>query len=65
MREDLESAALRRLGELHVFLEGHEAPQLLQNCLDCVVSLPPSKDRDLPVVHLEKEIRNIPDEYNI
>lgn len=48
----LEGAALRRLSELHVLLEGHKTAQLLQQCLDRVISLPSGQHWDLSVVYL-------------
>ncbi|KAI8426198.1 hypothetical protein MSG28_005128 [Choristoneura fumiferana] len=52
--EELEGAALWGLRQLHVLLEGHQTPQLLQHGLDRVVALPPREDRDLSIIHLHK-----------
>ena len=44
--------ALRGLAELHVLLEQHESPELLQHGLDCVLSAPPGEDRNMSYVNL-------------
>jgi hypothetical protein len=49
-----EDAALRRLGQLDVLLLQHEAPQLLQQDLDGVLSVPAAQYLHDPGVDLQK-----------
>ena len=49
----LVSASLWRLAELHVLLEEHEPPELLQHGLDCVLSAPPGQDGHVSHVNLQ------------
>ena len=48
----LVGGALRGLAELHVLLEQHESPELLQHGLDCVLSAPPGEDGNMSHVNL-------------
>ena len=51
----LEGAALWRLRQSHVFLHGHQPPQLLQKGLNRVLSLPPRQHRHHSNVNLQKK----------
>lgn len=48
----LKSAALRRLGKFHIFLQRHQTTEFLKNCLNCVFSLPFCKHRYTAIIHL-------------
>ena len=47
--------ALWGLAELHVLLEQHESPELLQHGLDCVLPAPPGQDGNMSHVNLTRE----------
>ena len=49
--------SLRGLAELHVLLEQHESPELLQHGLDCVLSAPPGEDGNMSHVNLDDTVR--------
>ena len=51
-RPALVGGSLWRLAELHVLLEEHESPELLEDRLDCAVPAPPGEDGHRPHVHL-------------
>lgn len=48
----LKSAALRRLGKFHIFLQCHQTTEFLKNCFNCVFSLPFCKNRHTAIIHL-------------